>query len=262
MADATTAKPALGLPDHTQLPDRDGVPVENSLESPQGELLTQGIRSVLQKLHPDGQYFIGRDCGIYYWHTTPPLRGCKSPDWYYVPGVPPTLPGSAFRRSYVMWQEHEPPMLVIEYVSGDGSEERDRTPHEGKFWVYERGIRAWFYAIYEVDPGRVELYELRPAGYRPVRPNQRGHLPIEPMGVELGILPGTYQGLTAPWLRFFDEHGNLLPSDAERAEAERSRRLQAEAEAEQERRAKESALAELERMRAKFREMGIDPNGG
>ena len=46
------------------------------------------------------------------------------------------------------------PVLMIEFVSGDGREERDTTPNSGKFWVYERGIRAAYYAIYEFAPGR------------------------------------------------------------------------------------------------------------
>ena len=29
------------------------------------------------------------------------------------------------------------PTVVLEFVSSDGSEERDITPFKGKFWVYE-----------------------------------------------------------------------------------------------------------------------------
>ena len=34
--------------------------------------------------------------------------------------------------------------------------------------------------------------------------NQRGHYPIESMGVELGIWQGRYQNVELPWLRWWD----------------------------------------------------------
>ena len=128
-----------------------------------------------------------------------------------------------YRRSYVLWKELIPPLLILEYVSGDGSEERDRTPEHGKFWVYEQAIKAPYYGIYEVDPGRVELYHREGGFYRPVPANERGHYPIPEMRVELGIWVGKFYDLTFPWLRFWDAKGNLLLADCERAEQERRR---------------------------------------
>src|SRR5260370_275591 len=113
------------LPDHTQLPESDGTVVKNFEELPQSILLTDSIGPVLAKLHPDGQYCIGQDCGIYWNITDPPLDGCRAPDWYYVPNVPPKLHGEK-RRSYVLWQELIAPRIILEFVSGDGTEERDR----------------------------------------------------------------------------------------------------------------------------------------
>lgn len=156
----TMTPPILGvtLPDHTQLPESDGSIVQNFQEHPQSILLTESIWSVLQQTHPDGQYCIGQDSGIYWRITDPPLNGCKAPDWFYVPNVPPMLNGQ-IRRSYVMWQELIAPLIVLEFVSGDGTEERDTTPMSGKFWVYEQAIRVPFYGIYEVERSRVEVYE-------------------------------------------------------------------------------------------------------
>jgi Uma2 family endonuclease len=59
-----------------------------------------------------------------------------------------------------MWQELIAPLIVLEFVSGDGTEERDTTPMSGKFWVYEQAIRVPFYGIYDVERSRVELYHL------------------------------------------------------------------------------------------------------
>jgi Uma2 family endonuclease len=234
----------LTLPDHTQLPESDGTFVKNFQEHPQSLLLTSSIRPVLDQLHPDRQYTIGQDCGIYWRLTDPPERGAEAPDWFYVPNVSPLLDGKV-RRSYVMWKEFVAPLIVIEFVSGDGSEERDTTSPSGdnskagKFWVYEQAIRIPFYAIYEVQKASVEVYELIATRYQRMSPNQRGHYPIAPMGVELGIWQGEQFNQTLPWLRWWDSHGNLLPTAEQRAEQEKQR---------------------ADRLAAKLRELGIDPD--
>ncbi len=218
-------KPELGvtyLPDHTQLPESDGTFVKNFQEHPQSNLLSNSIRSVLQQLNPDGQYCIGQDCGIYWRLTNPPEKGAESPDWFYVANVPPLLNG-VVRRSYVLWQEYVAPSIVLEFVSGNGEEERDETPITGKFWVYEQAIRVPFYGIYEVSKARVEVYHLVDGRYQRLPANQRGHYSIAPLGVDLGIWQGQYENMELPWLRWWDGEGNLLLTGDERAEIERQR---------------------------------------
>jgi len=65
-----------------------------------------------------------------------------------------------------------------------------------------------------------------------MQPNDRGYFGISPMGVELGL---KFEN-NVPWLRWWDESGNLLLTGDERA-------LQAEAIAEQQR-----AIAEQQRV--------------
>lgn len=62
------------FPDHTQLPESDGKFVKNFQEHPQSLILTDSIEPVLQHFHPDGQYAIGQDCGIYWRETAPPSK--------------------------------------------------------------------------------------------------------------------------------------------------------------------------------------------
>ncbi|MFB8793027.1 MAG: Uma2 family endonuclease [Microcoleus sp.] len=258
-----TAAPKLSLtlPDHTQLPDSDGTFVKNLQEHPQSILLTDSIKPVLQQLHPDGQYCIGQDSGIY-WRLTEPLeRGAEAPDWFYVPNVPPALNGQ-MRRSYVLWQEYVAPLIILEFVSGDGSEERDNTPlsssdnegdrKAGKFWIYEQVIRPAFYGIYEVQKASIELYHLVENGFELLAANERGHYPISQMGVELGIWQGEYLNVELPWLRWWDLQGNLLLIGEERAERERQRgdRLAAQSERERQR---------GDRLAAQLRSLGIEP---
>ncbi|MBW4699524.1 MAG: Uma2 family endonuclease [Aphanocapsa lilacina HA4352-LM1] len=270
------SQPEFSLPpDHTQLPESDGTFVKNFQEHPQSILLTDALEPVLQTLHPDGQYCIGQDCGIYWRVPTPPEppeRGAEAPDWFYVPEVPPTLDNQV-RRSYVLWQEHIPPLVVLEFASGDGSEERDRTPRRGKFWIYERVIRPAYYGIYEVRKASVEVYELVTGRYRRVRPDARGHFAIEPLGVELGIWAGRYLDMELPWLRWWDQAGNPLPTGQERAQGAEQRAEQAEFEARQERTAREQAEVEVHRERTareqaelraalleeRLRRLGLDP---
>jgi Uma2 family endonuclease len=278
MISMTIAKslPLLSLPDHRQLPESDGTFVKNFQEHPQSLLLTSSIISVLDRLHPDGRYAIGQDSGIYWRLVDPPERGAEAPDWFYVSNVAPSLDGT-YRRSYVMWKELVIPTIAIEFVSGDGSEERDATAATGDskagFWVYEQAIQIPFYAIYEADKAAVEVYELVNDKYQRVAANQRGHYSIAPMGVELGIWQGEYLNQDFPWLRWWDDAGNLLLAGDELArqeslradeafqqvEKEKQRTAQAFRQAAEEKQRADSLETMRDRLAAKLREMGIDP---
>ncbi|AFY45159.1 Uma2 family endonuclease [Nostoc sp. PCC 7107] len=249
----------LSLPDHTQLPDSDGNFVKNFQEHPQSILLTDSILPRLQEIHPDGYYCIGQDSGIYWRLTDPPEKGAEAPDWFYVPNVPPSLNGE-FRRSYVFWQELIAPLIVLEFVSGNGEEERDKTPYKGKFWIYENIIRPPYYGIYEVRKASVEVYQLIANHYEKMLPNDRGRYAIPPIGVELGIWQGRYQNVELPWLRWWDEQGNLLLIGDERAEAERQLVEIERQRAEAERQRAEIAEQENARLRERLRALGIDPD--
>ena len=256
------------FPDHTQLPESDGTFVKNFQEHPQSLILTDSIGSVLQQLHPDGHYAIGQDCGIYWRETDPPEKGAEAPDWFYVPNVPPLINGE-IRRSYVLWREFMAPLIALEFASGGGQEERDATPlsvtpegqttKPGKFWVYEQIIRIPYYGIYEIKTGKLEVYHLNNFSYQKLEPNERNHYPIEPLGVELGLLQGTYQNQTQLWLRWWDTEGNLLLIGEERAEQERQRADQEQQRAEQEQQRAEQAEQKAARLAERLRAIGIDP---
>lgn len=263
---ATGLPPAF--PDHTQLPEEDGTFVKNFQEHPQSIILTDSIGPVVERLHPDGQYAIGQDCGIYWRETDPPERGAEAPDWFYVPNVPPTIDG--YRRSYVLWREHMAPFIALEFASGNGDEERDRTPltvaadgtttKPGKFWVYERIIRIPYYGIYEVKTGNLEVYHLIDFVYRRIEPNERGHYPIPVLDVELGLWQGSYQNQEMLWLRWWDSQGNLLLIGSEQVEIERARTEQERQRAEQAERKAEQAERKAAQLADRLRAMGIDPD--
>ncbi len=161
---------------------------------------------------------------------------------------------SEIRRSYVLWRELITPLIVLEFASGSGKEERDTTPlspdqteagtRPGKFWVYERIIEVPYYGIYEIKRGKLEMYHLVHGQYRQLEPNQRGHYPIEPMSVELGLWQGNYQNQNQLWLRWWDKDGNLLLTGNEQVELEKVR-----TERERERAEVQRQRAELEKVR-------------
>jgi hypothetical protein len=165
-----------------------------------------------------------------------------------------------------LWKELLAPLIVLEFVSGDGSEERDRTSafaddeqngeekkKPGKFWVYEQAIRVPFYGIYEVKKASVEIYHLVDGQYELMSANERGHYPILPMGVELGIWQGRYDEMELPWLRWWDSEGNLLLTGDERSQLLASQ-------LEQERQQKDAAQQRAEQLAERLRQMGINPD--
>lgn len=257
------------FPDHTQLPDEDGTFVKNFQENPQSIILTDSIGPVVERLHPDGQYAIGQDCGIYWRETDPPERGAEAPDWFYVANVPATLDG--FRRSYVLWPEHMAPFIALEFASGNGEEERDslrdnfalRTPlfvaadgtttKPAKFWVYERIIPIPYYGIYSMRTGNLEVYHLIDFVYRRMEPNERGHYPIPVLDVELEPWQGISQNQELLWLGWWDSQGNLLLTGSEQVEIERAL-------VEQERKRAEQAERKVTQLAEQPRAMGIDPD--
>ena len=242
------------FPDHTQLPEEDGTFVKNFQEHPQSILLTDSIGPILEQQHPDGQYAIGQDSGIYWRETQPPQDGAEAPDWFYVPNVPPDIDGE-YRRSYVLWRELIAPLIALELASGNGNEERDTTAlsqqnleekkRPGKFWVYENIIRIPYYGIYVIQTGELEVYNLIRGSYERMSPNERGHYPIERLGVELGLWQGNYQNQHQLWLRWWDSEGNLLLTGWEQSALEQMRTEQANSRAEQ-----AESVAETERERA------------
>ena len=86
------------------------------------------------------------------------------------------------------------------------------------------------------EPPSYLIIEIK--SYRLVAANERGHYPIAPLGVELGIWQGRYQNMELPWLRWWDSEGNLLLAGSERANR---------------------AEQELEQLRTQLRSAGIEP---
>ena len=240
------------LPDHTALPSEDGSFAESFQELPQSMLLTGAIWPILQQRHPDRQFLIGQDSGIYWRFTEPYLDGAVAPDWFYIPDVSPTLNGES-RQSYVMWYEPLPPLIVIEFATETNGKERDTTPFQGKFWIYEKVIRPAYYAIYELKGACIDVYQLVAGRYQQLTPDAQGHLYMEHLDLALGIWHGKYMNMTLPWLRWWDAKGQLvlLPEEWLNQKATHSQQMV---------KASTEVTDRINRMAEKLRSLGIDPD--
>lgn len=190
-----------------------------------------------------------------------------------MPDVPCDLDGH-YRRSYVLWKEPTRPLIVLEFASGDGTEERDATPGSGKFWIYERIVTPEYYGIFNIESGDLEFFQRVDGRFQPVAPNARGHYPFPSLKVELGVWNGYAINEFAPWMRWFDEQGTLIPTSEERLPEEQRRadEQQRRADVEQRRADEEQrrALAaetsrdqqerKAEALAAKLRALGVDPD--
>jgi sRNA-binding protein len=86
----------------------------------------------------------------------------------------------------------------------------------------------------------LRCYELRGRTYAPCAENW-----LEDIGLGVRLWEGEYEGVKAVWLRWCDREGNVIPTGAELAEAERAR-----AEAERQRAEEEQRRAEEARQQA------------
>ncbi len=210
--------------------------------------------------------FTASDLNLYYnvrhpqWH--------KRPDWFLVVDVPRLYEQRDLRRSYVIWQEGNPPTVVVEFLSpgteaedlgrfynrtaedsegestnvvasavvlsGDNQATKAKPP--GKFEVYETQLRVPYYFVYSRFTQRLCYFKLEGRQYQeqPLYP-EAPLVWLNDLEIGLGIWQGEFEGVTAAWLRWCDQEGNWLLTDTE----------QAEQQLEQERLAKEQAQTQV-----------------
>ncbi len=171
----------------------------------------------------------------------------KAPDWLYVPQVLPA-PENTIRRSYTPHLEGAPVAVVMEFLSDeDGGELSLRaTPPYGKLYFYERILQVPTYVTYDPYADVLDVRCLQGDRYVVQEPNPQQRFWIPELTLWLGLWVGERWGQTMPWLRWWDEAGNLLLWSAEQAELARQ-------EAERER-------LRAEALAAKLRAFGVDPD--
>jgi Uma2 family endonuclease len=190
-------------------------------------------------------FFCGGNMFIYFNVEQARNRDFRGPDFFFVNGVP----REPLRRWWAVWDEGgRYPDVIIELTSPSTTKE----DHTTKKDVYEQIFRTRDYFCYDPDTQTLEGWHLGDGHYEPLTANERGWLWCKELELWLGTWEGTFMGLQATWLRFYDRDGNVLPIFAEaerqRAEAERQR-------AEAERQRADAAEAELARLKARLAQL-------
>ncbi|WP_424098216.1 Uma2 family endonuclease [Moorena producens] len=252
-------------------PEEPGLPDEFHLWQPQ--LCSETFRP---PNYESERVFVASDLNLYYdpKHTA----WYKRPDWFAVVGISRFYQERELRMSYVIWQEEVRPIVAIELLSAStrdqdlGYSERTGKPPT-KWEVYEQILAIPYYVTFDRVSNELQLFKLDGGSYQPQTiDNSQFWIPELQLG--LGLWLGEYRGLNRLWLRWYDQQGNWIPTEAERTEQERQQKELAQQRAEQERQEKELAQqraeqehqrAELAQQRAeqlaeRLRQMGINPD--
>jgi Uma2 family endonuclease len=239
------------LPDDFVLPDE---PVESTLQP----LLAAALRESLELAGLILEsMLIASNFGIC--ATVGEKTVVKAPDWVYVPSLKP-IPEGEIRRSYTPHAEGDVPTLVMEFISETEGGEYSINPHYpyGKWYFYERILQVPVYVIFHPKTGELDVYRLVAGKYERQEADENHRYSIEELGLCLGVWQGKKAEVTAYWLRWWDQSGNLLLWGNELVEQERQKVEQAELELEQERQKVEQEKARADRLEARLKGMGID----
>lgn len=168
-------------------------------------------------------FFAAGNLTIYYNLQQLRSRDFRGPDFFVVLNIE-----RKERKSWVVWEENgKYPNLIIEILS----ETTAVTDRELKKQIYQDTFRTpdyfWF-----------DLYTLEFAGFH-LLDGQYQALAANPQGWLWSQQLGLYLGIHAEQLRFFTAEGHLVPTPTQAAQL---------------------AQQQAERMAAKLRELGVDPN--
>ncbi len=226
------------LPTMYDLPSEDpkepGLPDEFHIFQPQ--LLRE---TFFPPNYPPDEVFVASDLNLYYdikntlWY--------KRPDWFAAVGVSRLYEQQNLRLSYVIWQEGVAPFVAIELLSpGTEKEDLGQTLREinqppTKWEVYERILRIPYYVVFDRYTDKLQIFQLVADRYSELDlSTPKVWMPGLQLG--LGLWQGSYQGIERLWLRWYDATGNWVPTPVEQ-ESQRA-----------------------DRLAARLRELGIDPN--
>ncbi|GAC1479050.1 MAG: Uma2 family endonuclease [Chamaesiphon sp.] len=211
----------------THLVFDDGEPMESNRHRIAMNVL---IRSMLVILADRNDYFAGGNMFIYYSRAQARNRDFRGPDFFVVLNVD----GDTNRQGWVVWDENgRYPDVIVELMSPSTRE----VDIGFKKDIYEQIFRTPDYFVYDpFEPNSLQGWHLDAnQQYQPLETDEKGCLWCQRLGVWLGTWVGTIDRETASWLRFYDRDGSLvlLPEESEHQRAER--------------------------LAAKLKELGIDP---
>jgi Uma2 family endonuclease len=218
----------------------DGIPLETNQHRVAMNVL---IRSYQQYRGEQTDFYVGGNMFIYYSSTQVKNRDFRGPDFFVVLDVE----GTRSRQGWVVWEEEgRYPDVIVELMSPSTA----KVDLGLKKQLYDRTFSTKDYFVYNpFDAASLQGWH-RTNTYQEITPDERGWLWCETLGLWLGTWTGTIDRETLTWLRFYDVEGTLVPLPEEAA--------QQRANAEQERANAERLKAE--RLAARLRELGEDPD--
>lgn len=222
------------------------------------------LLSATLRLHSyaSNQIFTGTDLNLYY--NVRHSHWYKRPDWFLVVGVPRFYDDHDLRSSYVLWQEGVSPFVIVELLS-PGTEKEDLGPYvesaeqspldsrvdtkvdsrsalspgeattpPRKWEVYEQILRVPYYIVFSRYTNQIRFFQLVGGHYQeqPLDP-KHPRIWIPELELGIGLWQGEFNGVTRPWLRWYDSEENWIPTDAERTIQALERAEQAEAQLQQ-----------------------------
>jgi Uma2 family endonuclease len=256
--------PVNTLPTMYDLPseDQEEMGLPDKFHDLQPHLLSETCLTATEKK------FIGIDLNLYYdvEHT----GWYKRPDWFLVLGRSDSPAQSELRLSYLIWQEHIAPFLMVELLSpGTEAEDLGQTLRvvgkpPTKWQVYEQILRIPYYAVFDRYSNQFRMFCLQDTKYVEQIISGQGFW-FDDLQLGLGVWTGAYEGVEGQWLCWYDAAGNWVPSKQERILKAQQQAENAEQRAEDaEQRAKNAEQqVDRERQRAdllatKLRELGLD----
>ena len=246
----------------TNLITDDGEPMESNNHRVSMNLLIQSLK---YHWRDKQDFFVGGNMFVYYSANQVKNQDFKGPDFFVVLDVDGTLN----RDAWIAWEEDSRlPDVVIELMSPSTAEVDITTKKD----IYERKLKTQDYFVYDPkDASSLRGWKLINRRYQSLSLNDQGRLYCESLGLWLGVWQGKIENSQGEWLRFFDADGNLVlmadEAEAQRAELERQQKELERQQKELERQQKEQAIQELEkerqqkeRLAAKLRDLGINPD--
>ena len=222
-------------PTQDELPCDDGIPMESQRHKMQMDLLLDTLQFWLDQ-REDG--YISGNMFVYF--STRQIRNqdFRGPDFFAVVGVP-----KKERKSWVVWEEGQAPNVVIELLS-DSTRNEDKTR---KKEIYQNQLRVPEYFWYDpFNPEDWAGFYLKGGEYEPLERDRNNRYISYELGLALVQWFGTYKDVETVWLRWETLEGELLPTERELSQ-------QAQQQAQQ-------AQQKNEKLAAKLRELGVDPD--
>jgi len=215
-------------------------PLETEIHLRQIILLWQCLEYLWQEKL---DFYVAGNLTIYYSKNQLESEEFRGPDLFVVLGTTRKT-----RKSWVVWEEEgKYPNFILEIISPTTA----KTDLGLKREIYQDTFRTPNYFIY--NPYTLELigFHLVDGLYQPIEANNQGQLWSQQLQLYLGV--------SEEVLRLFTAEGQLVPTEREVAQQERTKAIEAEQKAELEAQKALEAEQKAERLAAKLRELNIDP---